>query len=81
MKYKVKVQVGADIPGVGLTRKNKEFAVEADTLAEALTKVEAEYSKLGLQAPESYAAWQVAVTRAPEAEAPANPGEPVPAEA
>lgn len=72
MKLKVKVQVGVNIPGVGVTKKNKEFEVEGDSLETTLQAVAVKYRELKLQEPHEYAAWQISVALpAPAAEAPA----------
>ena len=65
MKLKAKVQVGVDMPGMGLTKKNKEFEVEAGSVEEAMQAVASKYRELKLQEPTEYASWSISVSLAP----------------
>lgn len=64
MKFKVKIQVGVVIPGIGPTKKNKEFEIEAESLADAFNQVDAKYREANLQHPNEYASWSVSIALA-----------------
>lgn len=62
MKYKAKVVVGVDFPGVGITRKNKETSFEASTLSEAMAKAATFAAGAFPGKPDAYKTYQVSVT-------------------
>lgn len=61
MKFKVRVTVGVNFPGAGLTKKNKEFDIEAPSAAEALSQAGAKAREAFPGAPTDYASWQVSL--------------------
>lgn len=75
MKFKVKVQVGVNFPGMGLTKKNKEFEIEADSIESAMSAAAAKYREIYKQEPSEFASWQVSLSLHNDAEAPAAPAE------
>lgn len=62
MKFKVKVQVGVNFPGMGLTKKNKEFEIEADSIESAMSAAAAKYREIYKQEPSEFASWQVSLS-------------------
>lgn len=84
MKFKVRVTVGVNFPGAGLTKKNKEFDIEAPSASEALSQAGAKAREAFPGAPTDYASWQVSLalnTGAAEAKADEKQPEPQPAAA
>lgn len=64
MKFKVKVVVGVDFPGLGISKKNKEFTVEAATLEDVMAAAVTEYRKVFQQEPGDFASWQLSISLA-----------------
>ncbi len=62
MKFKVKVQVGVNFPGMGLTKKNKEFEIEADSIESAMSAAAVKYREIYKQEPSEFASWQVSLS-------------------
>lgn len=73
MKFKIKIQLGVNFPGVGVRKMNKEFEVEADGPESAVTEAMRKYRAEGGQEPASFASWQMGVAMA-TAEAKASEG-------
>lgn len=67
MKFKIKIQLGVNFPGVGVRKMNKEFEVEADGPEAAVTTAMQKYRAEGGQDPASFASWQMGVAMSTEA--------------
>lgn len=61
MKFKVRVTVGVNFPGAGLTKKNKEFDIEANSVSEALSQAGTKAREAFPGNAAEYASWQVSV--------------------
>lgn len=61
MKFKIKIQLGVNFPGVGVRKMNKEFEVEATSPETAVTEAMKQYRAGGGQEPDSFASWTLGV--------------------
>lgn len=61
MKFKAKIVVGVDFPGVGITRRNKEERFEASNVADAAQKAAAFAARAFPGDPSSYKSYQLSL--------------------